>query len=81
MPYRSHAIIEVAYSEEEKRWGIGVFWPGEQSRTRETYGPFSGFIQARERADGIALKLTEEGEPAPQIIVLAGALWGKVTTF
>jgi hypothetical protein len=38
-------------------------------------------IQARESAAGIALRVTEEGGSAPQIIVLAGSLWGKVTTF
>ena len=47
----------------------------------EVYGPFGGFIKARECAEGVALRLTEDGAPAPQIIVLAGVLWGKQTTF
>ena len=81
MPHRPHAIIEVAYSQEARHWSVSVFWPDERHRGNETYGPFGGFIKARECAEGVALRLTEDGAPAPQIIVLAGVLWGKQTTF
>jgi hypothetical protein len=77
----SHPILAVAFSEESESWNISVIWPGEGHRERDTYGPYDGFIEARKCADGIALRLTEDGHTAPQIIVLAGALWGKVTAF
>jgi hypothetical protein len=81
MTQPSQPIIEVAYSQEAMSWNVSMFWPGEQHRAPETYGTYRRFKQARDCATGVALKATEAGDPSPQIIVIAGVLWGKQTAF
>lgn len=81
MAHYPHAIIEVAFAPETADWHVTAFWPGQPHKGQETYGPYGSFIEARTCADGAALKLTEYGGPAPQVIVMAGTLWGKATAF